>query len=414
MTQSDFFLSNSININDYDYCLTPDKIAKFPLDNRDDSKLLLYDGQNISETVFNQIHSIIPDNSLLVFNNSKVINARLHFFKKTGAKIEIFCLEPYFPLNIEEAFQQKSYVEWVCMVGNVKKWKDDELTATIKINCTNTTIYAKITQYLEENVVVMFSWDNPLVSFAEILNIFGKTPIPPYLERKEVASDNERYQTVYSKFRGSTASPTAGLHFTESLLNKLSEKGIKKVELTLHVGAGTFKPVKNELITEHKMHAERFTVSFDALSQIIEHSGPIIAVGTTSVRTLESLYISGNKLINNEDFRNIKQWDSLKYEPNKSFREIFEFLMKYMKKNNLEIFESVTSLMIVPGFKFNVINGIITNFHQPRSTLLLLIAAFVGNDWKKIYNYAINNEFRFLSYGDSSFISSVKLIVNRK
>ena len=392
------------NIQIYDYHLPAERIAKYPLANRDDSKLLLYDGHNISETVFNQLHKIIPDNALLVFNNTKVIRARLHFYKLTGALIEIFCLEPFNPSNIDEAFQCRKQVEWSCMVGNLKKWKDDIISTEINLNGAKTIIYAKIIQCLKDSVIIRFSWDNQMLTFAEILDIAGKTPIPPYLEREAVDLDIERYQTVYSKYNGSVAAPTAGLHFTETLLNNLLYKGIKNVELTLHVGAGTFKPVKSASITDHIMHSEYFSVSIDALEQIKNHSGPIIAVGTTSVRTLESLYIAGIKLKYNNDFRKIEQWDGFEYKSDETLSEIFYYILKYMKNNSLETFEASTSLMIVPGIKFNVIDGLITNFHQPRSTLLLLIAAFIGDDWKNIYQYAMDNDFRFLSYGDGSLL----------
>lgn len=397
-------LSNIVNINDYDYKLPAEKIAQFPVVNRDDSKLLLYDGINISETVFNQLHEVIPESSLLVFNNTKVIKARLHFFKKTGAQIEILCLDPFNPSNIEDAFQRKQQVEWVCIVGNLKKWKDDEIYTDVYLNNLKTTLYAKIIQRLDESVIIRFSWDNNALTFAEILEIAGQTPLPPYLEREAVDLDNERYQTIYSKYKGSVAAPTAGLHFTESLLNKLLYKGIKKVELTLHVGAGTFKPVKTASITEHKMHCEHFSVSFETIKQISEHSGQIIAIGTTSVRTLESLYLAGIKLKKTTDFHKIEQWDGLEYYSDMQYNEVFDYILQYMKKNNLETFEAETALMIVPGYKLNVIDSLITNFHQPRSTLLLLIAALVGENWKNIYKYAMNNDFRFLSYGDSSFL----------
>jgi S-adenosylmethionine:tRNA ribosyltransferase-isomerase len=397
-------MENSVNINEYEYDLPAEKIAKFPLEVRDNSKLLIYDGQQISETLFNKLYEVIPKNSLLVFNNTKVIKARLYFYKQTGAQIEILCLEPYNPSNVEDAFQQNEFVDWVCMVGNLKKWRENKISTRIQQNKVKTTVYATLLKRLEDSVIVRFSWKNKDYTFKKILDLIGQTPIPPYLEREAVNADDERYQTVYSKYLGSVAAPTAGLHFTEELMYKLSEKNIKKVELTLHVGAGTFKPVKTNLITEHKMHSEYFTISKKALLEICEHSGPVIAVGTTSVRTLESLYISAIKLKYKKDFKNIEQWDGLEYKSEKPLNEVLKTLIQYMEENNLENFSSTTSLMIIPGFKFNVIDGLITNFHQPRSTLLMLIAAFTGKYWKEIYQYALKNNFRFLSYGDSSFL----------
>jgi S-adenosylmethionine:tRNA ribosyltransferase-isomerase len=401
-------MTKLVNINEYDYELPADKIAKFPLEVRDNSKLLIYDGQQIGETIFNKLHEVIPNNSLLVFNDTKVIKARLHFYKVTGAQIEILCLEPYKPANIEEAFQQNEHADWVCIVGNLKKWKSGKLSTRIQIDKSKTIIYATIIKRLEDNLIIRFSWDNKMLTFADILEITGETPIPPYLERESVALDRERYQTVYSKHRGSVAAPTAGLHFTETLLNKLSERNIKKVELTLHVGAGTFKPVKSDLITEHKMHTEHFSVSKNALLKISEHTGPVIAVGTTSARTLESLYIAGIKLKNNQNCHEIEQWDGFKYKSNEPVKETIKTIIQYLEQNNLETFEASTSLMIIPDYQFNIIDGLITNFHQPRSTLLMLIAAFTGEYWKTIYQYAINNDFRFLSYGDTSFLYKKK------
>ena len=403
---------NFLNINEYDYYLPAEKIAKFPLETRDNSKLLIYNGQEISETVFNKIDEIIPQNSLLVFNNTKVIKARLFFYKQTGAQIEILCLEPYNPSNVEDAFQQTEFSDWICMVGNLKKWKDDKISSVIDVNNIKTTVYASIIQRLDENLIIRFSWNNKDFTFADILNNIGQIPIPPYLEREAEEIDNERYQTVYSQNKGSVAAPTAGLHFTEELLNKLSDKGIKKVELTLHVGAGTFKPVKNNEITEHKMHTEHFSISKKALLEICEFSGHIIAVGTTTVRTLESLYISAIKMKNNADFRKTEQWDGFKYTSQEPFNEALKNIVQYMEKNNIETFEAETSLMIIPEYKFNIIDGLITNFHQPRSTLLMLIAAFSGKYWKEIYEYALIKNYRFLSYGDSSFLYNEKKIKN--
>ena len=397
-------MPSSIDISRYDYNLPSERIAKFPLDNRDDSKLLIYNNHNIEETIFNQLDRIIPENTLLVFNNTKVIRARLNFFKSTGARIEIFCLEPYNPSNSEEAFQQKESVEWICMIGNLKKWKEGEIFAEVIINNTKINIFASIVKKMTDGVVIRFSWDNGTITFAEILDGMGQTPIPPYLEREAVELDSERYQTVYSKYKGSVAAPTAGLHFTDSVLERLSTKGVKSAELTLHVGAGTFKPVKSVSIYEHEMHTEHFSVPLNALKQISGRNGNIIAVGTTSVRTLESLYIAGIKCSKGIAFDKIEQWDGFEFDSDLTVNDSFNYLIKYMEQNRMSVFNASTTIMIVPGFRYKVIDGLITNFHQPRSTLLLLIAALVGDDWEKIYNYALENDFRFLSYGDSSLL----------
>ncbi|MDR2928934.1 MAG: S-adenosylmethionine:tRNA ribosyltransferase-isomerase [Cytophagaceae bacterium] len=394
----------SINSAEYDYALPAERIAKFPLNNRDDSKLLIYNGQTISETVFSNLPDVLPDNALLVFNNTKVIRARLRFFKATGACIEIFCLEPHAPSSIELAFKQTEQVEWVCMAGNLKKWKEGEVSTNIRISNRNIKISATIAERLNENLIVRFCWNDTSLTFADILEAAGQTPIPPYLEREAVDLDAERYQTVYSKYKGSVAAPTAGLHFTVNVLQRLSCNGIQSAELTLHVGAGTFKPVKSDLATEHRMHTEHFTVSLNTLKQLEAHKGQIIAVGTTSVRTLESLYIAGVKRALSQPFNVIHQWDGFAYPPNLTMKEALGCLINYMEKHHQTLFDASTSIMIVPGYKLKAIDGLITNFHQPRSTLLLLIAAFVGNDWKNIYRYAINNHFRFLSYGDSSLL----------
>ncbi|MCL2074057.1 MAG: S-adenosylmethionine:tRNA ribosyltransferase-isomerase [Marinilabiliaceae bacterium] len=390
-------------IANYDYLLPIEKIAKFPLSNRDDAKLLHFDGKRTSQTFFQQLPEILPRNALLVFNNTKVIKARLNFLKKTGAKIEILCLQPHTPSNFEKALLQNETVEWICMVGNLKKWKEEVINSTIIVKDSKLNVYAKIKERLQDSLIIKFWWDNKLVTFAEIVDVMGQMPIPPYLERESCESDKERYQTIYSKYDGSVAAPTAGLHFTENLLKKLSKKGIKMVEITLHVGAGTFKPIKSPKISEHIMHSERFELSIETLKHIIEHSGPIIAVGTTSVRTLESLYILGIKLAQKENFLKIEQWDGLKYKSNKPYKELFSNIIDYFQDLSIETINAETSLMIVPGFKPKVISGLITNFHQPHSTLLLLLAALVGNEWKTNYQYALDNDFRFLSYGDSSF-----------
>lgn len=394
-----------INIDSFDYPLQSERIAKYPLENRDQSKLLVYKKEVITSTIFNNIADYLPENTLLVFNNTKVIRARLHFYKSTGARIEIFCLEPHFPSNAEEAFLETKHVKWHCLVGNQKKWKEDCISRQITVDGKNITVNAEMSEKLSDGVIIEFTWDGS-VTFASIIETMGQTPIPPYLERESEDIDEERYQTVYSKYNGSVAAPTAGLHFSPEVFTSLKYKGIKTIELTLHVGAGTFKPVKCKTIGEHEMHTEHFLVPLETIKIIRNHKGPIIAVGTTTVRTLESLYLSGVKMLREKQFNNISQWDGFEYASEISVNESLACIENHLIKNRLNIFEASTSIIIVPGYKFKIIKGLITNFHQPRSTLLLLITALVGEKWHDIYHYALNNNYRFLSYGDSSLLLS--------
>ncbi len=393
-----------INITDYDYHLPPHRIAKYPLENRDQSQLLIYKDHKIAHAPFFTLPEQLPENSLLVFNNTKVIRARLEFFKTTGARIEIFCLEPHEPSDAALAFQSKGKVQWQCMVGNQKKWKEGPIFAKAKNDKGEIEVTATLIKKLSDGAVIQFTWDAVDITFSEVMEGMGQTPIPPYLERAAEEIDTERYQTVYSKHQGSVAAPTAGLHFTDEVLASLSKKNISLIELTLHVGAGTFKPVKAETIDQHEMHTEHFEVTLDALRQIASHRGPVIAVGTTSVRTLESIYRSAVLLSLSLPHQNVQQWDGFKQVSDMDKNEALNLLIKHLESHGQHSFKASTSIIITPGYQFKVIDGLITNFHQPRSTLLLLIAALIDKNWTAVYDYAMNNDFRFLSYGDSSLL----------
>ncbi len=399
----------NISISDFTYNLPDERIAKFPLDNRDSSKLLIYRGNNISQSTFSNLSELLPQNSLLVFNNSKVIRARLKFKKETGATIEIFCLEPVEPVDVQQAFETTQTTQWKCIIGNAKKWKSGLLHSNISINGEKITVTVEKTDQDRQSRIVKFSWDNNNISFADIIQNMGTVPIPPYLNRKPETIDSHRYQTVYSKHKGSVAAPTAGLHFTNGLLNKLQQEKISILNITLHVGAGTFKPVQTETIADHDMHTEHFVVEAAAISEILKKREKLIAVGTTSVRTLESLYWLGVKLIEDIDISDgIKQWDPYNLPDSYSVDEALTALQNHMNNNKLSYFNSKTGIIIVPGYNFKLVKTLITNFHQPKSTLLLLIGAFIGETWKDVYNYALDNDFRFLSYGDSSILFSGK------
>ena len=393
----------NIKIEDYVYDLPEDRIAKYPLDQRDSSKLLIYNKGKVSKDFFTNINRYADFNSTFVFNNTKVIQARLKFFKETGAQIEIFCLEPVDPSDYVLAFQQTEKVVWKCIVGNLKKWKDKTLKKIITIGNDKIELNASKRTQDGNAQIIEFTWNNNQFTFSEILENIGVTPIPPYLNRESESVDKDRYQTIYSKLKGSVAAPTAGLHFTEEVLNRLRNRNIRVEEVTLHVGAGTFKPVKSETIDEHEMHTEHFVVKKSTIENLLK-SEKIVVVGTTSVRTIESLYWIGVKLVENKILRShITQWEV--YElPNLSKQKSLNALLDYMNKNDIDEIDASTQIMIFPGYKFKLVDVLITNFHQPKSTLLLLIAAFIGDDWKKIYAYALNNDFRFLSYGDSSIL----------
>jgi len=397
--------AKQIQIADFTYDLPDQKIAKHPLEKRDLSKLLIYKSGTISESVFENLHLEIADGTTMVFNNTKVIQARLIFYKETGARIEIFCLEPLKPADYNLAFQACGSSSWKCIVGNARKWKSGVLKMAFYVGEQEYCLTAEQQEVFDGAKDILFSWNHPSLSFSEVLEQTGKIPIPPYLNRDTEATDLLRYQTVYSKYEGSVAAPTAGLHFTENVFSRLKAKNIEREELTLHVGAGTFKPVKSEQIGDHEMHTEHIQVTCESLQNIIKLSKPIIAVGTTSVRSLESLYWMGVKILAQyENPHLLEQWEAYRLPVNYSVKESYQAISKYMEKNNLSLFNAATQIIIAPGYSFRVISGLVTNFHQPQSTLLLLISALVGNNWKKIYKYALDNDFRFLSYGDSSLL----------
>lgn len=413
-----------IHISDYNYDLPDSRIAKFPVSPRDTSKLLVYRHGEISDDIFYNLPKYLSQKSLMVFNNTKVIQARMHFRKETGALIEVFLMEPAAPTDYELMFQTRGECSWLCMVGNLKKWKEGSLVRTFDV--AGSTINFKATMRRDiidtksggTNYWVDFAWNNPLVSFAEILDAVGELPIPPYLNRETQDSDKTTYQTVYSKIKGSVAAPTAGLHFTDKVLAAIDAAGVRREELTLHVGAGTFKPVKSEEIDGHTMHTEYVCVRRDTLQTLLDYDCCAIAVGTTSVRTLESLYYMGVKLEANPDAAeedlHVCQWEP--YEkadgtpvdgnlidgitPQKAISNIIAWL----DKNNLKTLHSSTQIIIAPGYEYKIVKVLVTNFHQPQSTLLLLVSAFLKGDWRNVYDYALSHDFRFLSYGDSSIL----------
>lgn len=413
-----------IHISDYNYDLPDSRIAKFPVSPRDTSKLLIYRHGEISDDIFYNLPKYLPQKSLMVFNNTKVIQARMHFRKETGALIEVFLMEPAVPTDYELMFQTRGECSWLCMVGNLKKWKEGSLVRTFDV--AGSTINFKATMRRDiidaksggTNYWVDFAWDDPQVSFAEILDAVGELPIPPYLNRETQDSDKTTYQTVYSKIKGSVAAPTAGLHFTDKVLAAIDAAGVRREELTLHVGAGTFKPVKSEEIDGHTMHTEYVCVRRDTLQTLLDYDCCAIAVGTTSVRTLESLYYMGVKLEANPDAAeedlHVCQWEP--YEkadgtpvggnlidgitPQKAISNIIAWL----DKNNLKTLHSSTQIIIAPGYEYKIVKVLVTNFHQPQSTLLLLVSAFLKGDWHNVYDYALSHDFRFLSYGDSSIL----------
>ena len=401
-----------IHISEYNYPLPDERIAKFPLPTRDQSKLLIYRRGEVSEDVFTSLPEYLPQGSLMIFNNTKVIQARLHFRKETGALIEVFCLEPIQPNDYVLNFQQTVHAAWLCMIGNLKKWKDGQLKREMTVKGFPITLTATRGECKGTSHWVDFAWDNPEVTFADILEVFGELPIPPYLNRDTEESDKETYQTVYSKIKGSVAAPTAGLHFTPRVLDALQEKGIDLEELTLHVGAGTFKPVKSEEIEGHEMHTEYISVNRSTIKKLIDHDGCAIAVGTTSVRTLESLYHIGVTLAENpyatEEELRVKQW-----QPYEKYDQIppvvaLQKILGYLDRNGLETLHTSTQIIIAPGYNYKIVKAMVTNFHQPQSTLLLLVSAFVKGNWRTIYDYAMAHDFRFLSYGDSSLLIPIR------
>ena len=400
-------MERHIDINDFDYPLPDHRIAKFPVECRNNSRLLVYRNGDITQSRFHTLAEQLPHGSLLVFNNTKVIRARLIMHKPSGARIEVFCLEPHAPADYEHAFSVKQECEWSCIVGNVKKWKTGEILINFDYQDSTYTLRAEISERGEREHIVRFKWDVDL-SFGQLLEHLGRIPIPPYLNRESEEIDLSRYQTVYSKFEGSVAAPTAGLHFTEEMIAQMKEQGFGFDEVTLHVGAGTFLPVKSENAAEHPMHTEHFEVRLSLLENLLTHNVDVTAVGTTSVRTLESLPVLGWRIRQSgtpDANRVIGQWESYDIPAEYTGLEVVEDLIGYMKQNGLERLKASTQIMITPlGFHFRIVSRIITNFHQPKSTLLLLVSAYIGDDWRRMYEYALENDFRFLSYGDSSLL----------
>ena len=395
-----------IRIEDYNYNLPDEKIAKYPLSQRDGSKLLCYKDGSISEYKFTDIATLLPEGSLMVCNDTKVVPARLHFQRSTGAHIEIFCLEPVQPEEYVTMFAVTDRCRWKCIVGNVKRWKNDTLSLynpDDNQEVIELALKADLIERQGETSIVEFSWNGGL-PFSRVLEIGGSIPIPPYLNRDTEDIDLERYQTLYARFRGSVAAPTAGLHFTDSVLQSIRSKNIETETVCLHVGAGTFLPVKSSLVSEHTMHREPFVVTLQFLEKLLNKKGKLVAVGTTSVRTLESLYYVGVKCLETGAPADVDQWDPYCRDYSYSLEESLTALISYLKSNNMNDLQIGTRIIIVPGYNFKVVDVLVTNFHQPQSTLLLLISAFVKGDWHKIYDYALSNEFRFLSYGDSSLL----------
>lgn len=401
-----------IHIADYDYPLPDERIAKYPKTVRDESKLLLYRNGEIAEDTFYNLPNYLQQGELMVFNNTKVIQARLHFHKSTGALIEVFCLEPHTPHDYQVNFATTRRVAWTCLVGNLKKWKEGRLEREITVNGRPIVLTAERVGVSGTGYEVVFDWGDDTITFSEVLEAIGELPIPPYLNRATEQCDLKTYQTVYSKVKGSVAAPTAGLHFTERVLRALDEKGIERNEITLHVGAGTFKPVKSEEIGGHPMHAEWIAVKRESIERLIAHGGHCIAVGTTSVRTLESLYYLGVMIHNNANIHpddlHVPQWMPYDYAASPEVKlttiESLQAIAQWMDRNELPVLHASTQIIIAPGYQYNVIKAMVTNFHQPKSTLLLLVSALIGDNWHRVYDYALSHDFRFLSYGDSSLL----------
>lgn len=399
----------SISISDYSYPLPDHRIAKYPLVVRDQSKLLVYSDGTIKLRNFYELPELVPQGSLMIFNNTRVIHARLLFKKETGATIEIFCLSPDTPKDYALSFEQTESTRWNCMVGNARKWKHEVLLMNLEGEHGKVTLSARKVESDDKEQKIEFSWNNPAYSFSELLEKAGNLPIPPYLNRATEEEDEKTYQTVYSRIEGSVAAPTAGLHFTENVMNALQQKNITLTQVTLHVGAGTFRPVKSNEIGLHEMHRELISVNRETIEQLLHTAGRVVVVGTTSLRTIESLYYLGVKILQNPNSQlhnfSVEQWEPYQPENNRfTPNESLTALFTYMKSNHMDRLVASTKIMIAPGYEFKFVDGLATNFHQPQSTLLLLVSAFVGEEWKEIYQFALNNNFRFLSYGDSSLL----------
>lgn len=400
-------MERHIDINDFNYNLPDERIAKFPLAERSSSKLLIYEDGDIAESNFRNVAEYLPAGAMLIFNNTRVVRARIVMHKASGARIEVFCLEPHNPADYERAFAIKGESEWSCIVGNLKKWKEGEVGIDFEYNGEEHRLRAEIVERGTREHIIRFRWSAE-ITFGQLLETLGRIPIPPYLNRDSEELDNTRYQTVYARFEGSVAAPTAGLHFTPELIAAMREKGFSFEEVTLHVGAGTFLPVKDDDAAQHAMHTEHFIIRRATLENILLNAGNIVAVGTTSVRTLESLTALAWRIREygtpNEE-RVVGQWELYDIPAVFGCKEVAETLIGYMRDNGLEQIKAATQIMITPlGYHFRIVNYIITNFHQPKSTLLLLVSAYVGDNWKRIYDYALANDFRFLSYGDSSLL----------
>lgn len=403
----------NISIKDFSYDLPDARIAKYPVDPRDHSQLLLYRDGEISRSQFKNLPQYLPENSLLVYNNTKVIRARMFFRKETGAQIEIFCLEPLMPADYAQNFQAQGSCEWLCLVGNLKKWKGGKLHRQLSLNGQDVVFSAEHVGVEDKAQRIRFSWTPAEIPFGDLLEQAGQIPIPPYLNRESQQSDERSYQTVYSRIEGSVAAPTAGLHFTPAVLQSIDEKQIKRQEVTLHVSASTFQPVKSEQMDGHPMHLEFISVEASLIEDLLKYEGRITAVGTTSVRTLESLYWFGVHLLESDTMQSnsveesvwtLHQWYPYEEHQDYSMQQALQALLDDMRAKGETQFTASTRLLIAPGYTFRVVSDIITNFHQPQSTLLLLVSAYVGEDWRKIYDYAMDNDFRFLSYGDSSLL----------
>lgn len=398
-----------LKIEDYTYTLPDERIAKYPLEVRDASKLLIYNGGNITEDTYSNIAAHIPAGALMVFNRTKVVHARLLFKKPSGGGIEVFCLAPHEQYSdIHTAMQQKGHVLWECLVGGASKWKDGMVLQLVN-EAPHFTISATIHERTAGAYLLNLDWDNKELTFAEVLHYAGKVPLPPYLRREADANDETRYQTLFAKEEGSVAAPTAGLHFTEAVLDSLQVKGVDSAFVTLHVGAGTFKPVKSETMAQHDMHAEWIEVTTETIHALLAHrDNKIIATGTTALRTLESIYWIGNKLVQGKGVNiqgiAVEQWDPYEEQSNCSTEEALNSIITYMTNNQQERLVTRTQILIAPGYKFRVVDGLVTNFHQPQSTLLLLVSAFIGDDWRRIYDHALDNDYRFLSYGDGCLL----------
>lgn len=395
-----------IRIEEYNYDLPEERIAKYPLAERDSSMLLRYSDGKVDKHKFSDIDKFLPEGSMIVFNDTKVVPARLHFQRSTGAHIEIFCLEPVAPEEYVSMFAVTDSCRWRCIVGNVKRWKNDTLylyNPDSDVRIHNLGLKADLIERQGDTSIIEFSWNNS-EPFSKVLDICGSVPIPPYLNRETEEIDLERYQTLYARFRGSVAAPTAGLHFTEAVMDRIRNKGISTETICLHVGAGTFLPVKTSLVSDHTMHREPFVVTLGFLEKLISNKGKLVAVGTTSVRTLESLYYIGVKCIETGQPADVQQWEPYTRTYKYSLQESLSAIADYLRKNSLSELQLGTQIIIIPGYEFKVVDVLVTNFHQPQSTLLLLISAFVKGDWHKIYDFALENNFRFLSYGDSSIL----------